>query len=164
MWFNEGSFVARAKLSTVKDRVFCCTGYPSSRNGNGKKKRGGKKRDRGERGGARRRAPGVSSRKFSDGLYTSTRTHTLPALLLGMDRRRASPPYYYHLLPRTCFLLRSSNTSLSFPHLPSPVARNATINRTFFYRVSSPLLHPSANAVPHSAIAPFTIARLSTAA
>lgn len=54
-----------------------------------------------------------------------TRTHTLPALLLGMDRWRASPPYYYHLLPRTCFLLRSSNTSPSFPHLPFPVTRRA---------------------------------------
>lgn len=46
-------------------------------------------------------------------------THTLPALLLGMDRRRTSPFYYYHLLPRTCFLLRRQRDAHAPPHRPA---------------------------------------------
>lgn len=45
-------------------------------------------------------------------------THTLPALLLGMDRRRTSPFYYYHLLPCTCFLLRRATHERPLDYKP----------------------------------------------
>ena len=109
-----------------------------------KRKEKEKKREEEEEGEERKGVRRSARRRSASSQRVHARIRFLHCCLAWIAGVRA-PPYYYHSLPRTCFLLRSSNTSPSpsFSICPPPSLSIFAINRPLqgLLSTSSRLFH-----------------------